>query len=142
MYLTFSFSMLISWGIIIKKYFYTPGTAFSNEPTAVLNRWQSQGDLTSTQLFSTSTEASNTYNTFKHSDGIISDASFLRLKNVALSYQFSGDWVKNMHLQSARLYLQGQNLLTITRYLGLDPETGGVNLPPLRMLTAGLQVGF
>jgi hypothetical protein len=47
-----------------------------------------------------------------------------------------------MHLQMARLYLQIQNLLTITHYQGLDPETGGLNLPPLRMITAGVQVAL
>jgi hypothetical protein len=95
-------------------------------------------------LFTTSygSNAGTAYGYLQQSDAIISDASFIRLKNIALSYQLPAEWQKRMHLQMARLYLQIQNLLTITHYQGLDPETGGLNLPPLRMITAGVQVAL
>jgi hypothetical protein len=52
-------------------------------------------------------------------------------------------WKQKIHLQNARIYVQGQNLLTITNYKGMDPESTGIaNLPPLRVLTLGVQVGF
>jgi len=76
------------------------------------------------------------------SDGLITDGSFIRVKNISLSYQLPGSWKQKAHLQNARLYLQCQNLFTITNYKGLDPETPGLNLPPLRMITAGFQVTF
>jgi len=65
------------------------------------------------------------------------------LKNVSLSYSFS-DALKhslNIH-QNVRVYLQGQNLLTFTKYKGFDPENASAYgaLPPLRIITAGLQV--
>lgn len=115
--------------------FTPPGYADWNQPASVLKH---------PDLFTTSygSNAGNTYNYLQQSDATISDASFIRLKNIALSYQIPMEWQKRMHLQMARLYLQIQNLMTITHYQGLDPETGGLNLPPLRMITAGVQVAL
>ena len=78
----------------------------------------------------------------ENSDYLISDASFIRLKNLALSYSFPRKWQQKAKLQAARIYLQAQNLFTITSYRGLDPETQGLSLPPLRMITGGFQVAF
>jgi hypothetical protein len=126
-----------------KYYFGYPGYVNNNEPTAVLNRWTKPGDIAVTQRFGQAygTEG-NTYNYFQVSDGVITDASFLRLKNLALSYTLPTNWNSKMHLQNFKVYLQCQNLVTITKYLGIDPETGGMGLPPLRMITAGVQVNL
>jgi len=113
-----------------------------NQPTAALNRWRMPGNITNTERFGTTGTVYNPYSTFQQSDGIITGASFLRLKNLALSYQLTTASKDKLHLHSARIYIQCQNLFTITKYLGIDPETGGLNLPPLRMMTAGLQVGI
>ena len=117
-----------------------PGYYNNNQPTAVLGRWTSAGDLTAIQRFTTSDY--NSYGTLLQSDRVITSASFLRLKNLALSYTLPGNWKGRLHLQNARIYLQCQNLFTITHYPGLDPETAGLVLPPLRMVTAGLQVNL
>jgi hypothetical protein len=67
----------------------------------------------------------------------------VRLKNVSLAYNFPADLLRKLHLSNARFYLQGQNLLTITSYVGADPETKNVlSLPPLKTFTAGIQLGF
>lgn len=125
------------------KLSFGPPGSDGNQPTAVLGRWQSPGDLTGIQRFGTSNLTSDAYYSYLQlSDGIISDGSFLRLKNVALSYEMPPSWAGKLHFQNARIYLQCQNLLTITSYLGLDPETGGLSLPPLKMITAGIQVGL
>lgn len=118
-----------------------PGTAFFNQPDIVLNRWQNPGNQSSVEKFTeTSGPAYNAINNYlKSSDGIISDASYVRLKNVAISYQIKANWVKKAHFSSFRLYLQGQNLLTFTKYLGADPENQSALLPPLQTFTAGLQ---
>lgn len=125
-------------------YFGAPGTFNNNQPTAVLSRWQKPSNLTNIQEFSTDAgNATNIfYGYFQGSNATITDASFLRLKNLALSYEMPANWKARSHFQSARLYLQCQNLFTITHYVGLDPETGGINLPPLRMITAGLQLAL
>jgi TonB-dependent starch-binding outer membrane protein SusC len=121
-----------------------PGITNQNIPVAGLNAWQTIGEQTNIQRFGTG----STYTTvfpfdyFQRSDGIITNASFIRLKNLAIGYQLPVNLKTQMHLQSIRVYVQCQNLLTITKYQGMDPETGGFNLPPLRMITAGLQVGF
>lgn len=118
-----------------------PGTVFNNQPVEVLNRWKNPGDLTSTQRFST--QSFTLWSNFTQSDAAYSkDASFLRLKNLSLSYSLSENVMHKIHIRSMRIFAQGQNLFAITRFKGLDPETGNLVLPPLRVVTIGLQVGF
>jgi hypothetical protein len=67
----------------------------------------------------------------------------VRLKNVSLSYTLPTEWLKKARISSARLYMQGQNLITITNFIGTDPETKAIfYLPPLRMYTIGVQVSL
>ncbi|HMH21379.1 MAG TPA: SusC/RagA family TonB-linked outer membrane protein [Puia sp.] len=127
--------------------FLIPGTSvLQNEPTYVLGRWQKIGDISNVEQFSTgggslANTAYNNYNGNNYSsDGIICNASFIRLKNLAISYNLPERWRQRAHFQNVRIYVQGQNLFTITQYLGLDPETQGLSLPPLRMITAGIQI--
>ena len=58
---------------------------------------------------------------------VIEDASFLRLKNVQLGYNFPVKLIKKMGLSSLRLYISGQNLWTWTKYTGYDPEVSTRN---------------
>ena len=120
----------------------TPGFVNVNQPTVVLNRWESPGDVTNIQRFGTNSATSSKTTLLQGSNGVLTDGSFVRLKNLALSYQIPTEWKTRLHLQNLRFYIQCQNLFTFTKYLGLDPETGGLNLPPLRMITAGIQVGL
>ncbi len=72
-----------------------------------------------------------------------SDASFIRLKNLSFAYELPNRWKNKSKLKTCQVYLQGQNLLTITKYIGLDPETrSSTTLPPLKILTLGLKVGI
>lgn len=84
----------------------------------------------------------NSYFNYLGSNAVITDASFIRLKNVSASYQIPLDEGTRKYLQSVRLSLQGQNLVTFTKYKGLDPETQGLALPPLRTITLGTQFTF
>lgn len=122
-------------------FFNAPGT-FRNQPTSVLDHWQQSGDVAQHQLYTNGTNAAavSAYDRYKNSDAAISDASYVRLKNLSLSYNLPQQWIKNL---SCRMFLQGQNLLTITKYKGADPEFKSVGyLPPLRMITAGTQITF
>jgi TonB-dependent starch-binding outer membrane protein SusC len=114
-----------------------------NQPVNVLNRWQKLGDVTKVQRYS-ATYALNVYTPFLRvtsSDGEFVDASYIRLKNVSLSWQLPSHWTKLINLQGCRIYAQGQNLLTITNYKGLDPETRSASrLPPLKVFTMGLRL--
>lgn len=79
-------------------------------------------------------------NRYTQSDGAVDDASYVRLKSVSLSYRIPAPRLKSF---SGRIYLQGQNLLTLTDYNGADPENQSVSyLPPLRQLTLGVQLTF
>jgi TonB-linked SusC/RagA family outer membrane protein len=119
------------------------GKAF-NEPVAVLDRWQNPGDHVNTQQFTQTygSNAGNAYSNLTQSDAIISDASFIRLKSLSLLYQFPADWIKKWGVRSTALFIRGENLLTITKYQFLDPETQSLGLPPLRVITAGIHVSL
>jgi TonB-linked SusC/RagA family outer membrane protein len=125
-----------------QAYFLSPGQNMSPEPTAVLSRWQKAGQLTNIQRFGTTSVTANNYSYYQGSNAVLTTGSFIRIKNLSLSYQLPSEWRSAAHLQNARVYLQCQNLWTFTRYFGFDPETGGVKLPPLRMITGGVQIGL
>ena len=73
-----------------------------------------------------------------YGDDIIGDASYIRLKNVSLSYSLPAEWLQRIHCQQWQFYAQGQNLVTWTNYKGLDPETMRYrNLPPLKTWAIG-----
>ncbi|MNJ98388.1 TonB-dependent Receptor Plug Domain protein [compost metagenome] len=84
----------------------------------------------------------NSYYKYTQSDAMVSNGAYLRLKNVALSYNFKNDWIKALHLGSAQVFLQGQNLLTFTNFKGYDPESPASNIPPLTTFVAGLKFSF
>lgn len=77
---------------------------------------------------------------------VLEDASFLRLKNVTLAYSLPAKVVKKMHLQNLRIYAQGQNLFTWSKFQGFDPENDS-NLtfgryPTARQFTFGIDIAF
>lgn len=88
------------------------------------------------------TPASNAYSFYTASDRAVEDASFIRLKNVALTYTVPASFGKKLGMTSLQVFTQGQNLLTITSYKGLDPETLTTQLPPLKMFTTGIRATF
>ncbi|MBO9572684.1 MAG: SusC/RagA family TonB-linked outer membrane protein, partial [Chitinophagaceae bacterium] len=104
---------------------------YSNQPVSVLNRWQKPGDDQPIQRFTTGFGTPSVTQTEEYFSW---DASYIRLKNVSLSWQIPNSWSEKMHLQSGSVYFRGQNLATITKYSGLDPETqNSTTLPPLRL---------
>ncbi|MBB5440069.1 TonB-linked SusC/RagA family outer membrane protein [Pedobacter sp. AK017] len=128
----------------------TPGVGFptgsaslSNRFTEVLNRWQQPNEITSTQKFSTSSTNSSLFATISRNGNIsVVDASFIRLRNIYLSYSLPKLFLSKVKISSAEITLQGQNIFTITNYVGLDPETQALTLPPLRTISLGLNVTF
>ena len=65
------------------------------------------------------------------SDRFVEDGSYIRLQNVTLGYNFSSKFCERLKISNFRLYISGQNLLTITKYSGYDPEIGSFNQNPL-----------
>lgn len=121
-----------------------PGLA-ANQPNIVLNRWQNPGDIANVQKFTSSFAGAAAYGAayLNNSDGSYSDASFVRLKNLSLSWLMPKQWLNRLHMESAKIYLQSQNLFVLTDYLGSDPETQDIFvLPPLKTVALGIQVKF
>jgi TonB-linked SusC/RagA family outer membrane protein len=118
-------------------------SGYSNQPTTVLNRWQKPGDKSSVQRYNSDGSLFISEYYAQSSDAGYSDASYIRLKNLSLSYALPMKSRQQPLLRNCIVYVQGQNLLTITRYLGLDPENQNASsLPPLRILMVGLRVGL
>lgn len=116
-----------------------------NQPVNVLNRWLKPGDIVSVQRFYA--VSNSNYSTpaarASASDAVYSDASYVRLKNASLSWEFPKQWKRKISMQDVKIYVQGQNLLTITKYKNVDPETmSAFTLPPLRVITVGIQATF
>jgi TonB-linked SusC/RagA family outer membrane protein len=88
---------------------------FNNQSTAVLNRWQADGEVTEIPVASFGDPIGNN----RFSSRWIEDGSFLRLKQVTLSYNFGK---KMAFVNNLDVYITGSNLVTLTRYLGYDPE--------------------
>jgi len=119
----------------------TPGS-MANQSTEVLSRWQQPGDSAAYQRYTTGADAQaqDSYYKFIASDAAIQDSSFIRLKNISLSYALPADIVKGL---SCRIFAEAQNVLTITRFKGADPESRFINrLPPLKVVSAGIQFNF
>ena len=71
------------------------------------------------------------------------DLSYLRLGSVTLSYAVPSDWVKhNLHVGSLSCSFSMSNLLLLTKYKGIDPETPGAVYPLPRSYSFGLSVGL
>lgn len=120
-----------------------PGTFSANQPTYVLDRWQKEGDIARFQRYNQDYSNIESSNNAVNSDLQYGDASYIRLKNVSLSYTLPSGWIKRMAMQNARIYFQGQNMVTITRYKGYDPENRNyLVLPPLKVFTLGCQFTF
>lgn len=73
---------------------------------------------------------------------IIEDGSFIRLKTLSLGYTLPDKVRNTLHMSNARVYLQAQNLFTITKYTGADPEGLGYPYALPRQVTFGIQFGF
>lgn len=118
-----------------------PGN-MNNQPVEVLDAWSPSNPTGTYMQYSSGTIAQkNTlHSLFQNSTAAVGDASFIRLKNVQLNYSIP---VQKFGIREAMIYVQGQNLLTITHYFGLDPEfvvTGF--LPPLKTYSLGFQLTF
>ncbi len=119
-----------------------PGfVANNNYNTLVLNHWQKPGDVTNIQRYGTSIFLLLAQNNAVQSNAAYGDASYIRLQNVSLSYTLPKNVVSKMHMQNLQVFLQGENMFTITGYNGIDPENqSAYSLPPLRVMTAGLRL--
>ncbi|WP_412468263.1 TonB-dependent receptor [Pedobacter sp. KLB.chiD] len=123
---------------------YANGYALRNKDLSALERWTTPG-VPATIPGASATAGKPIYtayqNNYRLSNAVWGDASFIRMKNVSLRYNFK-DLLKSWKFNNITMYVQGQNLFTITSYDGFDPETKGYSMPPVSVYTAGLQLSF
>ncbi|MCK0159045.1 SusC/RagA family TonB-linked outer membrane protein [Allomuricauda sp. F6463D] len=121
------------------RYNATPGLQ-TNSLVGLFDRWEAPGDVSDIQRASSGLDPSNNQGAFQQeSNAAVSDASFVRLRNISINYKVP----TSDHGPDINVYLQGQNLWTLTDYLGPDPEQpSNIRLPPLRQITLGLQFSF
>lgn len=120
-----------------------------NKPSAMLdiNRWQQPGDENAELQRLTAkagTAAANAVYYFRNSTGVFGDASYIRMQNLSLSHTFKKEWLQKIRIQNLRLYMNVQNLFTITGYKIGDPEMNGnlYAIPPQRTIAFGTSLTF
>ncbi|RUT71002.1 TonB-dependent receptor [Flavobacterium cupreum] len=94
----------------------------ANYSTDVLGRWTGPG---STNTYPRVTTDDTNKNFSNPSDFNLEKGDFFRFKTIQLGYSLPKEWIQSIALQRVRLYLTGENLFTITKYSGFDPEIGG-----------------
>ncbi|RGZ51963.1 TonB-dependent receptor [Bacteroides ovatus] len=113
-------------------------SAYNQSKRMLYDRWKKPGDVTDIPRYGVTPQLDSRF---------LEDASFLRLKNLMLSYTFPQKWLQRTNfLSSARIYAQGQNLLTFTSFTGMDPESTSnvykAQYPMSRQFTFGLEVSL
>ena len=98
------------------------GSPHVNQLATYVNRWTE--DNPSNTLYGT-----NGRGPLAYSSRLLEDGSFLRLKTVSLGYNLPGYFTKKFNIQSIRVFTSGQNLITWTKYSGMDPEVSVRNSP-------------
>lgn len=119
----------------------TPGILSSGNQSAfwLNDHWTKAGETTGLPRYTTT---SSVYSSWSSSSAVWGDASFLRLRTVNISYTIPQNLISRWKLDNLRVYLQGQNLwwTSKNKYV-FDPETGTA-MPPLRVITAGLNISL
>lgn len=126
----------------------TPGNEF-NLPALATNHWRASGDHTPMQRLTTGSGAmgslaSRAANYFNTSSGAYSDASYIRLQTLSLAYTLPAAYLKKIGMKNASVYVNAQNLLTITSYKVGDPQTPGslYGIPLQRIISGGVSLDF
>ncbi len=128
---------------------YSEGYTGDNQTEEMMKRWQKAGDITNIPK---AIIGESEYE--KISSRFVEDGSYMRLKTISLSYNLPSDLLQKMKIRSVRIYITGQNLVTWTKYSGLDPEanyagtsnttigTDFYTYPVAKTLSVGLNLGL
>ena len=113
-------------------------SAYNQSKRLLYDRWKKPGDITDIPRYDVVAQLD---------DRFLENTSFLRLKNLTLAYSLPQSLLKKSNFfTAARVYLQGQNLLTWTGFTGLDPEVASniyrAQYPASRQFTLGVEVSF
>jgi hypothetical protein len=125
------------------------GTRATNYSNSQLDRWQNPGDATMIPKMTAANYASDL-----RPSRFLEDGSYMRLKNIAFGYNVPSNLLNKLHLSTLRFYVSAQNLITITKYTGLDPELTGTaataltqgieffSMPSPRTIMGGINLSF
>ncbi|MFY9464792.1 MAG: TonB-dependent receptor [Sediminibacterium sp.] len=125
------------------------GTRSTNYSLSQLDRWQKAGDITMIPKINAANYASNL-----RPSRFMEDGSYMRLKNISLGYNLPSSLLSKVKISSARFYISAQNILTFTKYTGMDPELTGTasnaltqgieffTMPQAKTFMAGFNVTF
>ncbi|WP_375581384.1 TonB-dependent receptor [Marivirga tractuosa] len=120
---------------------------FANQLSYVLDRWTQPGSTNEVPRVTTGLSQNTVF-----SDFFVEDGSFARLRNLQLGYTFPEKWTEPAKISNFRIYLSANNLLTITKYMGFDPDVGspspfaaGIDngiYPQARVIMGGVSLNF
>ncbi len=123
------------------------GDIENNQSVDALRRWKKEGDITDIPKYVFGSTLNNL-----HSNRLLEDASYLRLKNLSIGYNVPVKYTNKLMIGNARVYLNATNLWTLTKYTGSDPEVSTLDgstpaqgidfftLPQVRTIVVGLNV--
>ncbi|MCH5248019.1 MAG: TonB-dependent receptor [Muribaculaceae bacterium] len=155
---TYGFNFGVNWkGLSLTAYFQgvwgnkiydaslRGDTPAKNMPGWMLDRWTGEGTSNKIPIYKMG-DARN----WQSSDIYLHDGAYCRLKNITLSYNLPSMWIRRIGLDNFRLYLSAENLFTITKYRGFDPEIGsgtGIGIdygvyPQARVFTVGFNISI
>ncbi len=136
-------------------------TAANNLTTDILDYWKIIGHQTDIPKINNNSIVSynggsgaTDYTVGRDSDRFLEDASYIRLKSINLSYDLPKKWLANNFIENLNIYVQGNNLLTFTKYSGQDPEVSAfgssalfsgydeLTMPQSKSLSVGVNIGF
>lgn len=121
-----------------------------NLPSWMLDRWTGEGTSNTVPRFTAFATADKNNNIWS-SDLYVKDGSYFRVKNVILGYTLPSSLTRKAFINNLRVYASAENLMTLTRYNGFDPEisSGGTSLgvdrgvyPQSRIYTLGFNLSF
>lgn len=129
------------WMINNDRYFSESNGTFVNynqSKKMLYDRWKKPGDIASVPRYGISSQLDSRF---------LEDASFLRWKNLMISYTLPRNILAPLKVvDNIRVYAQGQNLLTFTKFQGMDPEYSlniyKAQYPATRQFSVGLEIGF
>lgn len=123
------------------------GSQPGNQLRSQLDYWKKPGDITNTSRPFEGGLEPGTSSVQQASTRLLSDGSYIRLKQVTLNYSLPESIMKKIGASQASFFVQGLNLLTFTKYNGIDPESMSLGstfgaFPNARQVSVGLNLTF
>jgi hypothetical protein len=114
-------------------------TDYKNQSHVVVDRWRAPGDVTDIPRAVPNDNRNSLIST-----RFVEDGSYLRFKAITLSYNLPGSLLTKARINSAKVYVTGENIFTITNYKGFDPEVSAFGLSDdmtVRNIAPGVDFG-